>query len=172
MQVSVYAYILQAVCGKKMPRVSQKVALQTRKRIIEAALDIVVNQGSENLTFSILAKKADISRSGINSHFKLKSDLMSEIRPQIASRIQMRLNYSSPEDFYMSWTKAVDTDVEFCRLIIASGAFIKEQDGFESLIKTISSSNIEITKMYIYQAIGYAVVNIEQTLKKDVKVPV
>jgi len=72
----------------------------------------------------------------------------------------------------MSWTKAVDTDVEFCRLIIASGSFIKEQDGFESLIKTISSSNIEITKMYIYQAIGYAVINIEQTLKKDVKVPV
>jgi hypothetical protein len=155
-----------------MPRVSQKVARETRKRIIKTALDIVINQGSENLTFSILAKQADISRSGINSHFKLKSDLMAEIRPQIISGIESRLNFSSPEEFYMSWTKAIDTDVEFCRLIIAAGSFINEKDGFDSLIKVISSSNIEITKMYIYQSVGYAVINIEQTLKKEAKTSV
>lgn len=149
-----------------MPRVSQKVAQQTRKRIIESAIDIILTQGSESLTFSILAEAAGISRSGINSHFKLKSDLMTEIWPQISDEINRRLDYSSPENFYLSWIKAIDSDVEFCRLIVASGFFVEEEAGFNGLLVSIASSNIEITKMYVYQSIGYAVVNLKRTLKK------
>lgn len=149
-----------------MPRVSQKVAQQTRKRIIQSAIDIILNRGSSDLTFSILAKEANISRSGINSHFKLKSDLMAEIWPELLDGIQMRLDYSSPESFYLSWVKAIDNDIEFCRLILASGYFLEEEEGFDDLIKTIECDNVEIAKMYIHQAIGYAVVNLKKNLKK------
>ena len=65
---------LEQLMEKEMPRVSQEVAKQTRKRIIESAIKIVTLEGSKHLTFSNIAKKAEISRSGINCHFKRKED--------------------------------------------------------------------------------------------------
>ena len=142
-----------------MPRVSQEVAKQTRQRIISSAIQIVTLEGSQNLTFSNLAKKAGISRSGINCHFKRKEDLMDEIRPVLAERVEQALDFSSPDNFFQSWRNAVDNDRMFRNLITKIDYIIDGKTGTASLIRKIQGDKDEVLRT-TYMAIGYAVIHI------------
>ncbi len=150
---------LEQLMEKEMPRVSQQVAKQTRKRIIESAIKIVTLEGSKHLTFSNIAKKADISRSGINCHFKRKEDLMDEIRPVLAERVEQALDFSSPDNFFQSWRNAVDNDRMFRNLIANLEYVIDGKTGTASLIEKIQGDKEEVIKT-TYMAIGYAVIHI------------
>lgn len=143
----------------KMPRVSQAVAKQTRQRIIDSAIKIITLEGSDHLTFANIAKKAEISRSGINCHFKKKEDLMNEIRPILAERIEQALDFSSPDNFFLSWRNAVDNDRMFRNLIANLENVIDGKAGTASLIEKIQGDEEEIIKT-TYMAIGYAVIHV------------
>lgn len=142
-----------------MPRVSQEVARQTRQRIIESAIKIITLEGGEHLTFSNIAKKANISRSGINCHFKRKEDLMDEIRPILSERVEQALDFSSPDNFFLSWRNAVDNDRMFRNLISKLGYVIDGKTGAAGLIGKIQGDEEEVIKT-TYMAIGYAVIHI------------
>ena len=73
-----------------MPRVSQAVAAETRRKIINVSFEIAMNEGFDKLTFGTIAKKAGITRSGINAHFKLKADLIDVLTPMFAEVIEKR----------------------------------------------------------------------------------
>ncbi|WP_375748983.1 TetR/AcrR family transcriptional regulator [Vibrio sp. HN007] len=141
-----------------MPRVSQEVAKLTRQRIIDVSIKIVTLEGGESLTFSNIAKKAEISRSGINCHFKKKEDLLDEIRPELAKRLEQALDFSSPELFFETWTLAVDHDRMFRNLLNNLGFIINSQDGAKSLANKINGGEEDVMAV-VYKAIGYAVVN-------------
>ncbi|MGF1756434.1 TetR/AcrR family transcriptional regulator [Photobacterium sagamiensis] len=144
-----------------MPRVSQAVAKQTRQRIIDSAFEIIIAEGGEYLTFSNLAKKAKISRSGINAHFNRKEDIYQTIKPLVIDKLRVRINYNSPREFYESWVNSFDNDVEFRRLIVGAGLFFTKKEGIGDLKASISGEASE-TENFIYMAIGYAVINIDE----------
>ena len=56
-----------------MPRVSKEESDLTKQKIIQVSIDIVLEEGYEHLTFSNIALRANISRSGTNAHFKQRT---------------------------------------------------------------------------------------------------
>ncbi|QFT13543.1 TetR family transcriptional regulator [Vibrio sp. THAF190c] len=141
-----------------MPRVSQAVAKQTRQNIIDATIKIITLEGAEMLTFSHIAKKANISRSGINCHFKRKEDLLAEVEPILAERVSQALDFSSPEAFFASFKLAVDEDRMFRNLIKNTGQVFEKSKGHGELLEIINGDPEEV-KNAVYMAIGYAVVH-------------
>ena len=142
-----------------MPRVSQAVAKQTRQNIIDASIKIIVLEGRDKMTFSHIAKKANISRSGINCHFKRKEDLLREIKSSLFERVHQALDFSSANAFYQSWKSAVDEDRMFRNIITNLDDVFNGKDGVESLAELIQGNEKDIQNA-IYMAIGYAVINV------------
>ncbi|WP_158135692.1 TetR/AcrR family transcriptional regulator [Vibrio navarrensis] len=142
-----------------MPRVSRAVAQQTRQNIIDTSFKILLLEGYENLTFTHIAEKTGISRSGVNGHFKRKEDLLEELKPKAVELVIQSLEFSSPEDFYRSWVKAVREDRMFRNLIQNVGEIICTEKGRTRLTRLIQGDEEEVERV-VYMAIGYAVVNI------------
>lgn len=142
-----------------MPRVSQAVAAKTRQKIIEESFDIAMNDGFDNLTFGTIAKRVGIARSGINAHFKLKADLINELRPMFAEIIERPLIFTSPDAFFTSWVYAIHHEPEFIKAINHAGAIISPQMGLQGLFKKIAGDPKEVERC-IYLSIGYAVVHL------------
>lgn len=143
-----------------MPRVSQQQARITRQRIIESALHIILNEGIDSLTFSHLANKANIARSGINGHFKKKSDIIQAVHPRLSAIIYDALDFSSPNTFYDSWTHAIVNNHIFRQAISSTDAFVDTDTGINSLIKAFKSGAREDIEKTIYMAMGYAIVHL------------
>ncbi len=142
-----------------MPRVSQEVSQQTRKRIIDSAFDIVLKQGITGLTFTNLAKAAHISRSGINAHFKKKEDILKEIEPLMVRIITNCVDFSSPEKFWDSWVYHIDNSEQFRNVLEHIEGFVHGKVSFNNFVAAIQGDRDECTKV-AYQAAGYAAVNI------------
>ncbi|MGF1761204.1 TetR/AcrR family transcriptional regulator [Photobacterium sagamiensis] len=144
-----------------MPRVSQAVAAKTRQKIIEVSFDIAMNDGFDNLTFSTIAKRVGIARSGINAHFKLKADLINELTPLFAEIIERPLIFTSPDAFFTSWVYAIHHEPEFVKAISQSEAIISPKKGVKGLFGKIAGDPKEVERC-IYLSIGYAVVHLSQ----------
>jgi len=156
-------YLIPLMIKTTMPRVSQQQAKQTKQRILDASLDIVLNDGVTALTFTNIADKAQVGRSNINNHFKKKNDLLTELRPQLAQIIIQSLDFRSTEHFYNSWVDAIQTKQQFCRAIDTAESFFDNESGIDGLKKLfpVDELNVENT---IYMAIGYALVNLPKYL--------
>lgn len=139
-----------------MPRVSQEKAAQTRQKIIQAALNILIEQGEDALTFTNLAKEVGIARSGINCHFKKKCDLIDTIRPQISEIIMQELDFTSAKNFYDSWVNAIKTSRKFRNTISHAEIVFSTTAGIAGLKKSLGGD--DEAERYILMAIGYAVV--------------
>jgi len=144
-----------------VPRVSQAVAAITRQKIIDASFDIAMNEGFDNLTFSAIAKKVGIARSGINAHFKLKADLINELKPLFSEVIEHPLIFTSPDAFFTSWIYAIHNDQEFIKAIRHSGAITTTKMGYAGLFSKISGEPKEVERC-IYLSLGYAVVHLSE----------
>ncbi|MGF1760882.1 TetR/AcrR family transcriptional regulator [Photobacterium sagamiensis] len=142
-----------------MPRVSQAEAAKTRQKIIEVAFDIIMNEGFENFTFSKVTKRVGITRSGINAHFKLKSDLLAELTPLFSAIISKPLIFSSPELFFTSWVYAINNNNEFIKAIVNAEPVIPKSSGLNRLLSKIKGDSKEV-ECCIYMSIGYAVMNL------------
>lgn len=142
-----------------MPRVSQKESEKTRLKIIDVALELLLSQGLEALTFTNIATKAEIGRSSINGHFKKKHDLLDALRPQLIDIVNSALDYSSAHNFYQSWVLAIQTNTKFRHTIANMESLVSKEMGLPGLIKLIDDDPKQSEK-YIYMAIGYAVINI------------
>ncbi|MCG7584923.1 TetR/AcrR family transcriptional regulator [Photobacterium sp. OFAV2-7] len=142
-----------------MPRVSQAVAAETRRKIVNVSFDIAMNEGFDKLTFGTIAKKAGITRSGINAHFKLKADLIDELTPMFAEIIEKPLIFSSPDAFFTSWVYAIHHEPEFVKAISHAGAIISPRSGVKGLFERIAGEPADVERC-IYMSIGYAVVHL------------
>ncbi|WP_435276550.1 TetR/AcrR family transcriptional regulator [Psychrobium sp. nBUS_13] len=142
-----------------MPKVSQQQAQITRQRIIDCALEIILSSGIESLTFSNLAKQAQIGRSTINGHFSKKNDLLMALQPRLVSIIDENLCFDSADDFYNSWVHAIKSNQEFRQVIKVTGAFFDNDTGIAGLMRRFPSPD-EDTEKAIYTAMGYAIVHL------------
>ncbi|CAK3141874.1 hypothetical protein VCRA2122O339_200089 [Vibrio crassostreae] len=84
---------------------------------------------------------------------------MNEIRPILAERVEQALDFSSPDNFFLSWRNAVDNDRMFRNLIANLENVIDDKAGTASLIEKIQGDEEEIIKT-TYMAIGYAVIHV------------
>lgn len=138
-----------------MPKVSQEVARETRRRIIRCSLDIVVKKGEKSLSFQTIADAANISRSGINAHFKRKEHLFDEIRPMLSEMILAPLDLSSPEGFLATWKKVIDNDADY-RQLLTNCSDIMESDGGAKNLLTLIEGDSQKVKDAVCYAVGYA----------------
>ena len=111
------------------------------------------------LTFSHIAKKANISRSGINCHFKKKEELIAEIRPILEDRVKQALDFDSPTAFYKSWQIALASDRMFRNLVKSLGAIQSSTNGENDLVGLIKGDPKEVQQM-VYMIIGYTTIHI------------
>ncbi|NOJ02382.1 TetR/AcrR family transcriptional regulator [Vibrio splendidus] len=133
-------------------------AENTKRRIIEAAFDITLNEGFDAATFTRLSKQAVISRSGINTHFKRKEDLALELVSKYVEIIKQPLKFESADAFYQSWTEAFDNDSRFKKAILTAGPIIPKLDGVKGLFDSIQGDEQEV-KSCVYKCVGYAVIH-------------
>ncbi|WP_084419444.1 TetR/AcrR family transcriptional regulator [Photobacterium sp. J15] len=145
----------------KMPRVSQAVAAETRRRIVDISFDIAMNEGFENLTFGTIAKKVGITRSGINAHFKLKADLIAELKPMFLEIITRPLIFTSPDAFFTSWVYAIHHETEFVKAVKHIGPIISPLQGLSSIFDAIRGEQTDIERC-IYMSLGYAIVHLSE----------
>jgi len=140
-----------------MPKVSQAVAEETRRRIIRCSFEIVVQQGEDALSFLSIANAANISRSGIGAHFKRKEHLLNEIRPMLEALILEPLDLSSPDKFLKSWIKVIDEDAGYRQLLTNCKNIMESVGGAKNLIDMIQGDKKEVKDALCY-AIGYATI--------------
>jgi AcrR family transcriptional regulator len=57
----------------------QAAAAQTRERLIEAALQVLVDHGAQHLTLDLVARQAQVSKGGLLHHFRTKEALVEAI---------------------------------------------------------------------------------------------
>lgn len=148
-----------------MPRVSQKEAEQTRIKIVNAAFDLLLESGENVLTFTNIAKKAGIIRSGINAHFKKKQDLLNVLAPMVSKIILDHLDMSSPTAFYSSWTEAIKTSQVFRNVTKQGDLFATTKQGFDGLVRLIEGDKEEVEET-VLMAIGYASVYLPEYNKE------
>ncbi|MDN3697313.1 TetR family transcriptional regulator [Vibrio cortegadensis] len=141
-----------------MPRVSQAEAKLTRQRIINASLKIVVEDGVAELSFANIAKKAKISRSGINAHFKRKENLFEELRPLLKEMVMAPLDFSSPDMFLKSWIKVLDENPAYRVMLTNSDQVMGGERAAANLLTMIEGNRAEVRDA-VYYALGYALVN-------------
>ncbi|MGR6838540.1 TetR/AcrR family transcriptional regulator [Aliivibrio wodanis] len=138
-----------------MPRVSREESERTKQKIIKVSIDIVLEDGYDQLTFSNIALRAGISRSGTNVHFKRKEDIVEAIKPIIGQKIGALFCYESPEAFLESWKSVIDTNIEARRMIHNHSAMVDGREGMTGLMNLIQGDREEVEKTVFY-AIGYA----------------
>ena len=143
-----------------MGRASAAEAEVTKHKIINAAFDITMQQGFENLTFTKLSNACGVSRSGINRHFPKKADLLSVLEPKLSKILMRQMDFRSPQAFYSSWIDGLEHNAEFRAAIMAAGPIIPTEKGIRNLRRLIEGEEDEIMKC-IYTCIGYAVVNLK-----------
>lgn len=141
-----------------MPRVSQAEAKLTKQRIINASLKIVIEEGVSELSFANIAKKAKISRSGINAHFKRKENIYEELRPILKEMVLAPLDLSSPDNFLKSWIKVLDGDPSYRVMLINSDKIMGGERAAVNLLSLIEGKRSEVRDK-VYYALGYALVN-------------
>ncbi|MEN6315905.1 MAG: TetR/AcrR family transcriptional regulator [Clostridiaceae bacterium] len=94
----------------------ERIADETRKKIINSALEITMRKGVRHLTMKEVAKKADVAEGTIYNHFKDKSDLIAEMMNQAEesdnqAEILDKALDNDPHDFFMVYLKE-----RFCTL--------------------------------------------------------
>ena len=136
-------------------------ALLTRARIIEVAFEISMNEGFEKATLARISKLVGITRSGVNAHFKKKSEIAAELAPIYADIIRKPLCFDSPIEFWRSWVDAFDNNETFRKAILTAGGAIPKLDGINGLFDAIQGDPEEV-KMCAYQCIGYTVIHSEK----------
>jgi len=141
-----------------MPRVSQAEAKLTRQRIIDASLKILVQEGVAEMSFAKIAKKAKISRSGINAHFKRKENIYEELRPLLKEMILTPLDLSSPDNFLQSWIKILDENPQYRQMLTNADRVMGGERAATNLLTIIEGKREEVRDA-VYYALGYALVN-------------
>ncbi|MEN6342707.1 MAG: TetR/AcrR family transcriptional regulator [Methanospirillum sp.] len=71
-----------------MPRVVPEYREDAKRRIIEAAMDVIAERGSERMRIDDVAKKLGVTKGAIYWYFKSKEDLISAVLDRIRSDVQ------------------------------------------------------------------------------------
>ncbi|MGF1735284.1 hypothetical protein [Photobacterium satsumensis] len=92
-----------------MAKVTPEVALKTRQRILEAAIQCLLDPqvGYDKMTYTRLQSMTGISRGGILNHFSKKEHFLSALDGKVFNTVLDELNLSSREAFITSFETAM-----------------------------------------------------------------
>lgn len=76
----------------------QKQAGQTRKRLLDAAMQVTQTQGAMALTLETVAREAGISKGGLLHHFPNKDALIETLLQQLFSDFEARVNHYAEQE--------------------------------------------------------------------------
>lgn len=71
-----------------MPKVVPEYKEDAKRRIIEAAMDVIAERGCDNMTFDDVAKKLGVSKGAIYWYFKRKEDLIAAVLEKFRTDIE------------------------------------------------------------------------------------
>ena len=114
--------------------------VQTRAKLLQAAIDLVANEGAGALSLKEVAKKANLSRGVAYQHFKNRDHLLREAKNWISSRLQdgvTRFVGASLHDRVIYTTKLVLDNPEASKLLIADALAGRDLDPDHPLYKLV-----------------------------------
>lgn len=79
-----------------MPKVVPEYKEDAKRRIIEAAMDVIAERGCDRMTIDDVAKKLGVTKGAVYWYFKRKEDLIAEVLKKFQSDIER----SSFESYY------------------------------------------------------------------------
>ena len=114
--------------------------IQTRRKLLQAAVDLVAAKGPEALSLKEAAQKANLSRGVAYQHFKDRDHLLREARSWISNRLQdgvTRFNGASLHDRVIYTTKLILDNQEASKLMIADALAGRDLDPHHPLYKLV-----------------------------------
>lgn len=138
-----------------MPRVNQCRSEITRQKIIDSAFELLIESDDTKLTFTNIAKRAGIGRSGINVHFKRKQDLLNVLYPYALDIVLSSLDFSSPDAFFRSWKAILASNLHVQNIVKKSELFVTSKEALTLLMAKIPGDRNE-AEAIILVAIGYS----------------
>ncbi|CAH1583285.1 TetR family transcriptional regulator [Vibrio rotiferianus] len=142
-----------------MAKATQAEAQITRQSIIDAALDIVVNQGADKVTLGNLAKAIGKTRGSVSCHFKKKEDIFREIEPMLSKLLRSSLDFTSAAAFKESWIKGIDGNPHFVAAATSFGYIMSVNEGVKNLQSMINDDD-DVCFDTLMWCIGYANFNL------------
>jgi TetR/AcrR family acrAB operon transcriptional repressor len=84
-----------------LARKTRELALETRKKLLESALDVMSEKPFDAVSISEIANRVGLSKGAVYWHFKNKSDLLVNLIRQIGENVGINSSYEEnpPEDF-------------------------------------------------------------------------
>ncbi|MFB6116464.1 MAG: TetR/AcrR family transcriptional regulator [Candidatus Nanosalina sp.] len=127
-------------------------------RIMEASLEILSEKGYQNLSFSEIAEKADVSKSLINYHFDSKEELFNELFEWLADQTLEMKDEMDGKDIMALVDLLLPEDEEgkkIQRSILEIGMISGEgglQEGYQKLNQKIKDGIVNSKKQEIDEA--------------------
>lgn len=137
-----------------------------RETLVEAALDILTNEGIEALSLRSIARKSDVSQAAPYSHFKSKKDLISTVAEAGFQKLALKMADDA------SGSSTVKERIN--KLILSYINFAKDNKPLFKLMfsndvaDTKDNTTLNITSSKTYSLISAALLNGENTDNKDV----
>jgi len=134
-----------------------------RETLVEAALDILANEGIEALSLRSIARKSDVSQAAPYSHFKSKKDLISTVAEAGFQKLALKMADDA--------SGAYDVNNRINKLVLSYINFAKENKPLFKLMFSNDVADIKdnatlnITSSKTYSLISAALLNGEE---KDV----
>ncbi|MGH9678600.1 MAG: TetR family transcriptional regulator, partial [Candidatus Acidiferrales bacterium] len=136
------------------PMRQRSTAVDRRRQLIEATLDVLAAKGYANITIADVARSVGISTALVLLHFKTKDQLLLEAQRQLAREYhdnwQRALEGAGPDPASRLWALAMAEFAEpICmpRKILAWKAFWAEGHGRREYIKEFGPRNIEYLRI-------------------------
>jgi TetR/AcrR family acrAB operon transcriptional repressor len=84
-----------------LARKTRELALETREKLLESALDVMSEKPFDTVSISEIANRVGLSKGAVYWHFKNKSDLLVNLIRQIGEHMGLNTSYegNQPEDF-------------------------------------------------------------------------
>ncbi|MBN2163970.1 MAG: TetR family transcriptional regulator [Pontiellaceae bacterium] len=106
-----------------MARRTKEEAAETRKQILDAALDVFSRKGYSRTTFVDIAQQLDLTKGAVYWHFKSKTDLLVTLIEETLTRKCMRVD--RPDGLVESLESVRACYVESARKVLADPALRK-----------------------------------------------
>lgn len=84
-----------------MARKTKELALETREKLLESALDVMSEKPFDKVSISEIASRVGLSKGAVYWHFKNKSDLLVNLIRRLCENVGVGLSYAEnpPQDF-------------------------------------------------------------------------
>jgi AcrR family transcriptional regulator len=91
----------------------------TRQRLLEAAIDILIDEGSDELSLRTVAKRANVSAPTAYRHFPTRDELIDALTASIEARMQTPVATRTLDEFIAALPQIHQAFADHARLITA-----------------------------------------------------